>query len=81
MGILERLFVKVSKERYKKEIEDIVTFLDEEIKRLKEFKKKLIIPENKDEINAIITGLEFLKEQYEREKKDLFIGRLLGIID
>jgi len=81
MGILESLFVKISKGRYKKEIEEMIKFLDEEIKRLNAFKRKLIVPDNRAVIDGIISTIKFEKEWLEQERKDLFIGRLLGIID
>ena len=80
MGILESLFVKISKGRYKEEIEEMIKFLKEEIKRLNDFKKKLIVPDNRATIDGIISTIKFELEFLEEEKKDLTLGRLLGII-
>ena len=80
MGILESIFVKISKGRYKEEIEEMIKFLKEEIKRLNDFKKKLIVPDNRATIDGIISTIKFELEFLEEEKKDLTLGRLLGII-
>ena len=80
MGILESIFIKISKGRYKEEIEEMIKFLKEEIKRLNDFKKKLIVPDNRATIDGIISTIKFELEFLEEEKKDLTLGRLLGII-